>query len=208
MRRSDFYFFAVLILVIGCLNTNTGNPIDSDPVNDVHVPSMGPDIVDSSVSCPCNAEGRFVRVTVLAQNGENVTLRVDELIGTEPDIGLSPGDETEARFVGRLPCYRGTIEIESGKEALALFSLGEKVTPKRWAGIRLTPWADNLLFAQTDEADLFVPANELNRLYDNDRCYAEYGQWSDLPGTGTDGSSDVYWCVEDGEEYPCLERVD
>lgn len=162
------------------------------------------------VPCPCNTSGRFARVTVLAREGDDVTLRVEELLGTEPEWALEPGDELESRFVGRLPCYRGTIEVAPGEEALAVFHPSEMLTPDRWAHVRLTPWAADLLFAQTDEAELFVPSSEVGQLMEDgvEACRSTYGDATDLPGTATDGTSDVYYCIRDGGVVPCSDPAD
>lgn len=151
-----------------------------------------------TVPCPCNTPGRLLRVLVLARLGDEVTLRVEELV--DPVMKLTVGDEFEARFLDRLPCFSGSAEVVVGEEALAVLSEGRSAG--RPADVRLTPWRTSLLMAKTTEAALWVPAAEVHRLRSDPGCYDTFGDWADLPGDATDGERSEQ-CVLDGIEQPC-----
>jgi hypothetical protein len=47
----------------------------------------------------------------------------------------------------------------------------------------MTPWADELLMAETADGRLSVPAGELESLWGNvNECLDRYGLWAELPG--------------------------
>jgi len=49
--------------------------------------------------------------------------------------------------------------------------------------VQLTPWGDSIVFAETDQAQLSVPAGELPLLWGNQlQCVERFGSWGDLPG--------------------------
>jgi hypothetical protein len=49
--------------------------------------------------------------------------------------------------------------------------------------VQLTPWGDSIIFAETDQAQLSVPAGELPLLWGNQQqCYERVGDWAGLPG--------------------------
>lgn len=211
MRSGSVLLMALIAAACQDASSTLPDPLDMDGEPErPGAPQAGGSTSDfggDTVPCPCTASGHFVRVVVLAREEDSVTLRVEELLGSAPDLPLVPGDAIEARFVGRLPCYRGTTEVAPGDEALAVLRPQQMVTRERWAEVRLTPWASDLLFAQTDEAELFVPASDVAHLMDHglEECRSTYGDWSELPGTASDGESDVYYCVHDGEALPCAD---
>lgn len=155
----------------------------------------------NAVPCPCNAPGTFTRATVLAQDAEMLQLRIEEVL--HGALELSAGDELQARFAGRMPCYRGVVEVAVGDELLAVLSEGEMVDAGRFAGVRVTPWAQQLVMADDGEQQLSIPADALDELWDNPRCHEDHGDWSELDLDSPDGDSDQYWCVNDGDEQQC-----
>jgi hypothetical protein len=147
--------------------------------------------------CPCDALGVYLRVTVLQKEGASLSLRVEAVIhGATP---LTHGAELRADWNGELPCSGSQTNIGIGTEALVVFTPAERAGGSCDAApcengdwtrgdVRLTPWADQLLMAQTAEASLSVPASELARLWSNQgACLARYGDWSTLPGAFEDG---------------------
>jgi hypothetical protein len=113
-----------------------------------------------------------------------VRLRVQEVLHSE--ASLEPGEEVEAATDGMLPCYRGMAAVTVGEDALAQIhetlpglttcnagtcADGSTFDPTRHGGVRLSEWSEQIAFAQTDQAQLLVPANELSRLWgDQEEC--------------------------------------
>jgi hypothetical protein len=49
--------------------------------------------------------------------------------------------------------------------------------------VQLTPWGDSIVFAETEQARLSVPASELSLVWgDSQQCAARFGDWASLPG--------------------------
>lgn len=141
-----------------------------------------PSTPDETVPCPCDAGGIFLRVTVLAADDPALrTVRVDAVIHGETDLGV--GDRLNVEDDGQLPCSFGSAPVADGQQALAVFTPAEPAicdggTCSSVAGsVRLTPWADELLFAQTPEGRVAVPASELDSLWsdDVDACMDRHG---------------------------------
>jgi hypothetical protein len=135
--------------------------------------------------CPCEAAGTFLRVTLLARDGGDVTLRIARVIHGE--TSLRTGDELRATDGGQLPCYLGVSSIDVGGEALAVFQPAGSCDASDCAdapgSVRMTPWADELLLAETAGGRLSVPAGELESLWGNvNECQDRYGLWAELPG--------------------------
>ena len=137
-------------------------------------------VQDQNLPCPCGVDGIFLRVTVLDSRGPQRRVRVEEVIHGVTD--RAAGAELEVEDSGGLPCFFGSSPVADGQQALAAFTpADESSCDASDCGIdgsmRLTPWADPVLFAQTPAGDVNVPANELGRLWsdDVDRCIERYG---------------------------------
>lgn len=140
-------------------------------------------------SCPCGIEDVVLRATVLAQDGSELTLRVEEVI--HPRTPLEAGDQIRVTFAGSLPCG-GTTSAPVGSEALVLFQPPEETRGVCDGGpcmiydwshgsARLTPWADTLIMGSSGEAQLTIPAAELDQLWtDRAECVGRYSDWSVL----------------------------
>lgn len=81
----------------------------------------------NTVPCPC-LQRDALRVTVLAQQHGNLTLRVEEVLHGE--LPLVPGDVIEAdRHDDTFACYRGCAPIADGEQALAFYRPTEPALP-------------------------------------------------------------------------------
>lgn len=127
-------------------------------------------------------------------------LRVEEVL--RGDAALAPGDEIDAVSDGILPCFLGLDKIIEGEQALAAVNWPRtelaaceeadacapppELSPqvlREHGTARLTRWGDSLVFAQTAEAQLSVPASELGVVFDDfGECRARFGDWASLPG--------------------------
>jgi hypothetical protein len=88
------------------------------------VPSGGG---DSTVPCPCGARDAL-RVTVLGQRGDTLSLRVEEVLHGSPSV--APGDVLEAnRYDDTFACYRGCAPLDVGEQALAFYAAGQPSVP-------------------------------------------------------------------------------
>jgi hypothetical protein len=137
------------------------------------------------VACPCEAAGTFLRVTLLTREGAEVTLRIAQVIHGE--TSWRAGDELRATDGGQLPCYLGVSNIDVGGDALAVFEPASSCDASDCANalgsVRMTPWANELLMAETAAGRLSVPARELENLWGNvNECLDRYGLWAELPG--------------------------
>jgi hypothetical protein len=127
---------------------------------------------DESPPCPCGAAGIFLRVTVLESDGSLRRVRVDELIHGVTD--RAAGDELWVEDDGRLPCFIGSSPVADGQPALAVFTPADESScdasdcARIDGSVRLAPWADSLLFAQTPRGDITVPASELQSLWSDE----------------------------------------
>jgi hypothetical protein len=150
-----------------------------------------PPVNDENPPCPCGAGDIFLRVTVLESDGTLRRVRVDELIHGQTDRAV--GDELRVEDDGRLPCFIGSSPVADGQSALAVFTPAEEAScdasdcARLDGSVRLAPWADSVLFAQTASGDISVPANELDSLWSDDveMCIERRGDaWR-----GRDGST-------------------
>lgn len=137
------------------------------------------------MACPCEAAGTFLRVTLLARDGGDVTLRIARVIHGE--TAWRAGDELRASDDGQLPCYLGVSSIDIGADALAVFVPAPSCDAGDCAdapgSVRMTPWAEELLMAETPGGRLSVPASEIDSLWSNvNQCLDRYGLWAELPG--------------------------
>jgi hypothetical protein len=129
-------------------------------------------VSDESPPCPCGAEGVFLRVTVLESDGPLRRVRVDELIHGVTDRAVA--DEIWVEDDGRLPCFIGSSPVADGQPALAVFTPADESScdasdcARIDGSVRLTPWADSVLFAQTPRGDITVPASELQSLWSDE----------------------------------------
>jgi hypothetical protein len=110
---------------------------------------------------------------------------------------LEAGDQIRVTFAGTLPCG-GAASAPVGEQALVLFQPPEETSSVCDGGpcmihdwsqgtARLTPWAETLLMSATGQAQLTMPAAELDQLWsDRDQCFARHGDWARLPGAITD----------------------
>ncbi|MGD8861099.1 MAG: hypothetical protein PVI30_13920 [Myxococcales bacterium] len=177
------------------------------------IPTTGTDDAASDggdvAACPCGPPGTLLRATIeQAEQGE-VSLRVQERLHGE--LALGAGDTLQARYQGRLPCYRGTLQVQAGDEVLALLREGDRLADGRFVDARLSPWQDPLLFARTDEDELTVPQDELASLWgETAACVERFGNWDALQGPSTDGDSNAYYCVDEdsGRELLCANPTD
>jgi hypothetical protein len=140
-----------------------------------------------TVPCPCGTEGTFLRALVLARDGSEVSLRVITVIHGETT--LRAGDELSlASYGGDLPCYRGTANVVAGDEALAVLRVSATCDASDClnspsTSLRMTPWTEDLLMAETAQGRLTVPASEIEQLWnDPSECVDRYGDWAQLPG--------------------------
>lgn len=149
--------------------------------------------VGNTTPCPCEASGTFLRVTLVARSGAEVTLRVEALI--HGATALRVGDELRATWNGELPCSGEAGAIAVGEPALAVFtalracdaSECTELEPAQ-GSVQMTAWTDELLIAQTVAARLTVPAAELGQLWSGSpECRERFGDWSQLPGAFEDG---------------------
>lgn len=135
---------------------------------------------DQNPPCPCGTDAIFLRVTVLESQGPRRRVRVDEVIHGETD--RAAGDELDVDDSGRLPCFVGSAPVADGEPALAAFTPADEASCDASdcgtdGSVRLTPWTDPLLFAQTPAGAVSVPASELGSLWsdDVDRCIERHG---------------------------------
>jgi hypothetical protein len=88
------------------------------------MPSGGGDL---AVPCPCGPRDAL-RVTVLAQQGDTVSLRVEEILRGQ--LPLVPGDVIEGiRYDDELACHLGCADVAVGEQAFA-FYVREIVPPR------------------------------------------------------------------------------
>jgi hypothetical protein len=134
---------------------------------------------DENPPCPCAVEAIVLRLTVLDSRGQQRRVRVEEVIHGATD--RAAGDELDVEDEGALPCFFGSSTVADGQQALATFTPADASSCDASdcvdGSVRLTPWADPLLFAQTAAGDVSVPANELASLWSDDvnRCIERHG---------------------------------
>jgi hypothetical protein len=151
---------------------------------------------DESPPCPCGAGGIFLRVTVLDSSGALRTLRVEQVIHGSTDRAV--GEELRVEDSGQLPCFVGSSPVADGQLALAVFTPSDEPSCDASdcaavdGSVRLAPWADDLLFAQTPRGDIRVPASELDGLWSDDveACIERHRDvWRLLDSSSSDASS-------------------
>jgi hypothetical protein len=151
---------------------------------------------DESPPCPCGAADIFLRVTVLESDGSLRRVRVDELIHGVTDRAV--GDELWVEDDGRLPCFIGSSPVADGQPALAVFTPADESSCDASdcidGSVRLAPWTDSLLFAQTPRGDISVPASELESLWSDDTelCIERHGdvwRWLNPSASAPDGDA-------------------
>src|SRR5688572_12628565 len=146
-------------------------------------------VQDENLPCPCGVDAIVLRVTVLDSRGQQRRMRVEEVIHGVTD--RAAGDELEVDDAGDLPCFFGSSPVADGQQALATFTPADASSCDASdcgvdGSVRLTPWGDTLLFAQTAAGDVSVPASELASLWsdDVDRCVERHGDvWRLLEST-------------------------
>jgi hypothetical protein len=155
-------------------------------------------VSDANSPCPCGAADIFLRVTVLDSDGPLRRVRVDELIHGVTDRAV--GDELRVEDDGRLPCFIGSSPVADGQPALAVFTPADDSScdasdcARIDGSVRLAPWADSLLFAQTPRGDISVPASELESLWSDDTeiCIERHGdvwRWLNPSASAPDGDA-------------------
>jgi hypothetical protein len=149
---------------------------------------------DENPPCPCGAGGIFLRVSVLDSSGALRRVRVEQVIHGPTDRAV--GEELRVEDSGQLPCFIGSSPVADGQSALAVFTPSDEpscdASECSEGSVRLAPWADDLLFAQTPNGDIRVPASELDSLWsdDVDSCIERHGDvWRRLDSSSSDASS-------------------
>lgn len=141
----------------------------------------------------CRAGATAVEFGELPPRCSRLRLRVEEvLLG---DIELASGTELEALSDGYLPCYRGADAVAPGEQALAAINWDggsppdAGITAEQVVNVRLSPWGDSIVFAETPQAKVSVPVSELPELAgDLLECIDRFGDWASLPGAFPDGN--------------------
>jgi hypothetical protein len=135
---------------------------------------------DQNLPCPCAVDAIVLRLTVLDSRGPERRVRVEEVIHGVTD--RAAGDELDVEDAGELPCFFGSSPVADGQQALAIFTPADPSSCDAAdcgldGSVRLTPWADTLLFAATAAGNVSVPADELASLWsdDVDRCIERHG---------------------------------
>jgi hypothetical protein len=99
-----------------------------------------------------------------------------------PDAGAASSAAAQCSGPSRADdCARSCEEASAASCPSRALPSGQVL--EQGGSVQLTPWGDSIVFAETDQARLAVPARELSLLWgDGQQGVARFGDWAELPG--------------------------